>query len=121
MHEVLNPDSEIVTTLRQRLIETYDAIVWSIDHNEIPLTEELLETTIPATLFEYAVLSGWLPEPNRDSAPAEPCHISHYAVEQRYADSFFALLEDRIGYWLNELESDRDRVWEMRLNRLMPS
>ena len=121
MDALLNPDFEIVTTLRQRLIETYDAVVWSIDHNQIPLTEELLETTIPETLFEYAVVSGWLPEPDKDSAPAEPCYISGHPVEKRYAESFFALLEDTIAHWLNELEVDKDRDWEEKLKKFMPS
>ena len=121
MDAILNPDFEIVTTLRQRLIETYDAVVWSLDHNELPLTEKLLETTIPETLFEYAVLSGWLPEPDRDSAPAEPCYISGHSVEKRYAESFFALLEGRVSFWLGELEADKNRVYEKRVQDLLPT
>jgi hypothetical protein len=121
MDALLNPDFEIATTLRQRLMELYDAIVLAFDQHEVPLTQKLLETTIPGTLFHCAVLSEWLPDPHEATHLNEPVTISEYTVERHDAERFLGLLEGRVSFWLSELEADKNRVYEKRVQDLLPT
>lgn len=47
--------------------------------------------------------------------------MGDYIIEQSQAERFMNLLNERISFWLNELESDKDRLWDLRLEKLRPS
>lgn len=120
MSKAFDGDLPVTMTVQQRYADVYDAIVLAFDHMKIPLDAELLQTTIPAVVFDNAVLSEWIPDPIH-TIPSNPVSIGKYTIEDRDAERFMNLLNHQICFWLDELQSDKDHVWEMRRALLNPS